>query len=468
MDLVRIGFAAASDAGFSRRSNASDLINLYPHFETQGSKSSLVLLNTEGFERVGTEENILIGDILGSYEFQDIVYLATTDRIYRVLGETFEEIATVSFTADRVFIADNGIELMFVGYNGYTYNPDTLVFTDMATVTGWYPAYTVAYMDGYFIFNRAETGQFFISKLYSHEIDPLDWATGEAAPDDTRAVYVAGRQLWIMGERSSEVWYDSGDPLFPFTRISGAVTDIGIANQNTLANVHNSIFFVGNDFRVYMTEGYTPIVISTTAVELLTDELDVSQYLAFTFVNNGHIFYVLHLDEDTTMVYDTTTGLWHRRVSCSGQEDPIIGGGRWRINGAINRYRDSQIVGYAENKFYRLSTDIYTEDRVKIRREVVSLPLNPTVNRITIAEAQIDMEAGGYNPTDLSNCELWMQISKDSGLSWGNRRIAMIGMYGNYKARARWQRLGQFRDAILRFIVTDPIPIRILGLWVRR
>ena len=31
---------------------------------------------------------------------------------------------------------------------------------------GWYPSSMVTYMDGYFIFNRTGTGQFFISELF--------------------------------------------------------------------------------------------------------------------------------------------------------------------------------------------------------------------------------------------------------------------------------------------------------------
>jgi hypothetical protein len=58
---------------------------------------------------------------------------------------------------------------MIVGYNGYAYTPETETIEDMSTEEGWFPSDTVDFMDGYFIFNRAGTGQFFISKLYSTE-----------------------------------------------------------------------------------------------------------------------------------------------------------------------------------------------------------------------------------------------------------------------------------------------------------
>ncbi len=687
MDLQPIQFAIGSRAGFSRRSNRSDLVNLYPHFEDLGSKTQILLLNTEGFQQISTD---LPGKILGLYEFHGVIYIATQFEIlFWVPKEGFVSISKyVNFWSERVFISDNGTQIIFVGYNGYAYEPrttlignpspirytvkdtagnesntatasliylddaerpaarslavsgtvgdptyvyvtvndipspsaeldtrtisltdrnavdttgdgyrdllvvggqgtwtvdytsgyvkfnplatftgnptpqnytvkDTLgnesnqaaifiiydageapvalddfnigyktdesttvnilendvsgtggdidpttvmiegstdgtlqvsnqgiwttdpvtgeitftpnvpVFINMDTKDGWYPADTVGYLDGYFIFNRSGTGQFFISKLYSVDIDPLDWATGEAAPDDTRAVIVAGRQLWILGTRTTEVWYDSGDPLFPFTRIGGAVTDVGIAAANTLGKIHNTILFVGSDYRVYKTNGYTPTAISTAAIELLIDTHAVDKYLAFTYFNNGHYFYVLHLDEDTTVVYDMVTSLWHSRVSCNNQEDPIVGGGRWKIDGVINKYDDTLIYGFADKAFYEVSTDIFTEDGIKIRREAVSQPLNTTPNHVTIAEAQVDMEAGGYDDNPISNSQVWLQLSDDDGKTWGNRRVTTIGRKGNYKNRARWQRLGQFRDVIAKVVITDPIPIRMLGFWVR-
>ncbi len=683
MDLRPIPFAIGTQTGFSIKSNRSDLINLYPHLEDPGSKTEMILLNTEGIRQISTD---LPGKILGLYEFDGIIYIATRFEILSWDGEVFASISkAVSFPHKRVFIADNGISVVFVGYNGYAYTPktpdptpikytvkddagnesnistvslvyppvqvdpitlnnskaqvqgspitidvlsnavdgtgtivpDTLNFTDsdatdsegtgyddtlivddegtwtmdrpngsviftpegsftespspvrynveddngvvsnrstihavyadggdapttanvhtagdrgspetvidilsndiagtggdidpttvhiegstdgeydvngegvwavddttgaitftpkleefknMGDEEGWYPSDTVAYMDGYFIFNRTGTGQFFISQLYSTDIDPLDWATGEAAPDDTRAVVVAGRQLWIMGTRTVEVWYDNGDPLFPFTRISGAVNDLGLASANTIGRIYNTVLFVGSDYRVYMTNGYTPTPISTAAIELLVDTHDVKKYMAFTYFNNGHYFYVLHLNEKITVVYDMMTGLWHKRKSCKDEEDPIIGGGKWKIDGAINKYDDTKIYGYSDKKFYEVSTDLYTEDGIKIRREAVSQPLNPTPNHVTLAEVQVDMEAGGYEDTPISNSQVWIQFSSDDGKTWGNRRISTIGKKGDYKNRARWQRIGQHRDLIAKVVITDPIPIRLLGLWVR-
>jgi len=450
-NLQKIPFAISSAGSYSDKNNNAELLNLYVHMEEQGSKSNHVLLNTSGLEQQGEFDYI----IYGIYEFLNKTYVATAKALYVFNSETstFDNIGALNFDR-KVTFADNGIDLMMVGGNGYSYSPSLSAIKDMSTEEGWYPASMVTYMDGYFIFNRTGTGQFFISKLYSTEIDPIDWASAESAPDDTIGVIVASRQLWIVGERTCEVWYDSGDPDFPFTRVSGAVSDIGCSNHQTIAKIRDNIFFAGTDNKVYLTNGYTPTVVSTAAIEKHLSIADRETLIAFTYSENGHWFYALTIDDNKTFVYDPGTAQWHTRSS-----EKL---GKWAISGAINLYESGAVVGFSEKEYHSVSIDHLTENGARIRREAVSLPINNTVNKIRIHEVQLDMETGFDD-----SAKVILQLSKDSGATWGNEVISYTGNVGEQKTRVRWLRLGQTRDAIFRIVITDAIPIRILGLWVR-
>jgi len=320
-DLVQIPFSISSGSSYSKRNNDSELLNLFVHIEEQGSKSNHILLNTPGLLLIAEAEYT----IYGVYEFLGITYIATGKALFRLDREAniFINIGAVSFDKQVVF-ADNGISMMMVGGNGFAYTPETGLIKDMSFDDGYYPADTVAYMDGYFIFNRTGTGQFFISGLYSIDVNPIDWATGEAAPDDTVGVIVSNRQLWIIGERSTEVWYDSGNADFPFTRVPGAVTDIGCSDYRTIDKVRDSVFFVGNDFKVYQTKGYTPTVVSTSAIDYHLARAENKSFSAFTYTLEGHWFYVLTIDETLTFVYDINTAQWHKQKSCDAE--------RWMID----------------------------------------------------------------------------------------------------------------------------------------
>ncbi len=285
-------------------------------------------------------------------------------------------------------------------------------------------------------------------------MNPIDWATGESAPDDTVAVVVSNRQLWLFGEKSTEVWYDSGNADFPFTRVSGAVTDYGLAEHKTLAKIRDTILFVGNDFKVYKTHGYGVSQISTPSIEKVLDKSCCTELYAFTFTNNGHWFYALTIDNEYTFVYDISTQQWHRRMSCDVD--------KWFIDGTLNKNFINDLVGYSGKNIFNLSIGVYLENGDPIRREAVSLPLNDTVNRFILSEVQLDAEVAL-----VENGKIILRLSGDGGRTWSNDHYAYTGKSGHGLHRIRWQRLGMHRDCTIKIIITDPIPIRLIGLHAR-
>lgn len=452
--MTEVPLAISSSSGRSKKSNASELINLYINLEDAGSKTKALLVSSAGAEVI----SVFNYYILGLYRFKGVVYVVTKDKLYSITKNSeggFDKTVIGSIgMVGKVSFADNGIEMVFVGGGGYSYNPDTDTLKDMSTEAGWYPSNTVAYMDGYFIFSRTGTGQFFISDLFATTINPIDWATGEAAPDDTVAVAVLNRQLWIIGEKSTEVWYDSGDVNFPFTRIAGAVNDIGAMNYETVSKALNDVFFVGDDLRIYQTKGYQLEPISTQSIEYQLKNCDVTTLYGFTFHERGRWFYAITINDNKTLVYDLGTGLWHTRES-----DDV---GRWKMDGVFSYYDDGINYGYAKNNLYVISEDIHTEDGMNVKREIISLPLSNDVNRIRIHELELDMEVGMITPAEIT-----LQLSSDGGKTWGNKMFASTGAAGQGLARVKWNRLGQHRNVVAKIVAHADTPIKILSLSMR-
>jgi len=110
-----------------------------------------------------------------------------------------------------------------------------------------------------------------------------------------------------------------------------------------------------------------------------------------------------------------------------------------------------------------MSIDYLSEDGVPIRREAITLPINKTVNRFRIHEAQLDMEVG-FNDV---NAKIGLMLSKDGGVTWSNTYYSYTGNIGENSTRVKWNRLGQMRDCIFKVITYDAIPIRILGFHIR-
>ena len=102
----------------------------------------------------------------------------------------------------------------------YVLNFTVLPSTDGA-FTG---ADVVDTVDNYFVYNKPNTQQWGASNLLSPISYSLSFASKDGAPDNLISLIVDHREVYLMGEVSSEVWVDTGTYPFPFQRIPGTST----------------------------------------------------------------------------------------------------------------------------------------------------------------------------------------------------------------------------------------------------
>lgn len=452
-----IQWAIASNKGRSQGANGSQLVNLYAEALPPDSKARVVLYGTPGTSLFA---HLPTAPLLGLHRMDNVLYAVTPSRMYRVAyNGAIEELGEVTLSG-RVSMANNGRSLVVVdGLVGYAYDSEEEELTQLSG-DGWYPANTVTYQDGYFIFNRAGTGQFFLSELLSTTFDALDFATAEGAPDDTLTVLSDHRELWIFGERSIEVWYNSGDPDFPFERMQGAFVERGIAAPHSAAKLDNSVFWLAEDGIVYRAAGYQPQRISTHAVEQSFNEGDVSNAFSYTYTEEGHGFYVLTFPaQSLTWCYDVATNLWHQRSNSQW--------GRHHSNCYARAYGHHLVGDWQNGRIYMLEMNAYDDEGDEIIRVAVSPPIHSSRNLITCASLEIDMESGiGLTSGQGNNPMARLEWSDDGGNTWSNEHWAGIGKEGNYLTRVIWRRLGSFRQRQFRVTISDPVPVVMMGAYV--
>ena len=101
--------------------------------------------------------------------------------------------------------------------------------------------------------------------------NPLDFGVKEAYGDGIQALLADHEQLWIFGDKTTEVWQDTGAAAFPFQRIAGAFVQMGIPAPNTAVKLAGTVAWLGGDARgrtvAYAANGFIPTRISTHAVE---------------------------------------------------------------------------------------------------------------------------------------------------------------------------------------------------------
>ena len=425
--------------------------------------------------------------------------LLTTSTLY--LGQTIQG---TSVPVDSVVIA---INTPSGGFNSYTLSSNTTVasetmyaldFTVLPSTDGAFSgATTVDVIDNYFVYSRPSSQQFGASDALSPISQQLSFASKDGAPDQLVALIVDHREVYLLGESSSEVWVDAGLFPFPFQRIPGTSTQHGIAAQNSVSRVGNSFAYVSRNLRgqgqIMQMNGYIPQRISTHAVENTLVNQYINDAIAWTYQLEGHEVYVVSFPTiNITWAFDATTGLWYKWLYCTTANQYQ----RHRGNCSCV-FQGMVLVGdYANGKIYELDNTNYTDDGNNIRRLRRAPHLVSDLQRQYFEEFQIQFQPGvGFTglsvapyiyigtpytiyPTatlvipatqtvvigfaTLQNQtttlpQAMLRWSDDGGSTWSNEHWVTIGQTGKYKNRAIWRRLGQARDRVFEVVVTDPV-----------
>lgn len=303
-----------------------------------------------------------------------------------------------------VSMCDNGLNLLIVdgSKNGWTVDLGTNTLSQINDPNEMFVgADRVDYLDTYFLLNKKGTPQFYISGSLALTWDTLDFANKESFSDHLVTLAIAKRELWLFGDRTTEVWYnagatDTGAGSFPFAEIQSVFVDHGCAAKYSVATYDNSVFWLTRDRQgqgiVMRGAGYQTTRISTFAIEAeFATYVRIDDAIGFTYQMAGHTFYVLSFPHaDKTWVCDLTTNLWHEWcwIDTNGTEF------RHRANCFCNVY-GSPVVGDWENgNLYILDRATYTDNGRPIKRLRSYPHILADGKRVFYRQFQADFETG--------------------------------------------------------------------------
>lgn len=425
------------------------------------TKTPVVVYNAPGIKNFCDG---LAGAVRGSIVMGGVLYVVAGNSFYSVNSSGTETlIGSINTFTGNVSMAVNRAspqELCFVdGTDGWIY--DTTNGLVEISDTDFNAADTVTFQDGYFIFNRSGTSQFFISgiddgKSYS----ATDFGAAEASPEDIVAVISNQQQLFVFKEKTFEVFWNSGNPDFPFERISGGVQQRGLAAAFAIAADDNTLFWLGDDRIIYRANGFTPLRISTHAIEeALRKMSDVSDAYAFAVTVSGHKF--LHFIFPTgqqCFVHDIATGLWNERESSGARY--------FRAIAYISAYGKHLVGDAFVGRLGEFDMDTFTEFGETMRGQLTSPPIAGERKRLFHRRFEIEIETGvGGESGDTP--QLWLDWSDDGGRTWSARKPARsMGKVGQYRQRLFWERLGSARERVYRLTVADAVKRSILGAYL--
>lgn len=380
--MARFGFCGSSYT--SQSSNVADerTLNLYPEtVESQGGKSQVALYPFQGLKTLCTLVNS--GGLVGPQPFQ-VRAMAVVQDFASVLGQrlfviggpqvpitgsvnNFYEIRLANgvYTPTLIGTANSflagtqeplcsmcvgpgpgGVGTVFMTIEGQTYYWSSGAgFTVLPLANfGGTPVAKVSYCDGFFLALNINSNQFWASA-------PNDVTTWPGAsttkvsvfPDTVITIEMLQRQVWVLGQTASVVYFDSGNSPFPFDVIQGSYIEQGCGARASVVKLDNTLFWIGADSRgqavVWRANGYTPQRVSNHAVEFAmqsyqniaarlasgADQFNngIRDAVGYAYQDQGHSFYQLYFPSansgnGATWVYDVATQSWTERAFLNG------------------------------------------------------------------------------------------------------------------------------------------------------
>ena len=420
------------------------------------------------------------------------------------LGQTIQGSGNTAGTIVSAFITGSGGTGTYTVSATQTIASETMYGLNFSVLPNNDGAFTgansVDIVDNYFVYNNPGTQQWGSSDLLSTISSSTSYAFKDGAPDKLVALIVDHREVYLMGEASSEVWTDVGAVPFPFQRIPGTSTQQGIVAQFSLVRLGNSFAYVSRNNRgqgqIMQMEGYIPKRISTHAVEATLTNQYISDAISWTYQLEGHEIYVTTFPTlNLTWAYDTTTEMWHKWLYTADD------GSYQRHRGNCSAvFQGLVMVGDYENgKIYSLDKQNYTDNGQNIRRLRRAPHLVSDFQRQYFDELQIQFQPGvGTTGLSTPNGDIFvgdtyiiypnasfligpfqsfvigqqinlannvtttlpqamLRWSNDGGSTWSKEYWVSIGQLGKYRNRAIWRRLGTARDRIFEVAITDPV-----------
>jgi hypothetical protein len=463
-----VGFVGPSYSLQSFSVDCQRTVNLFPQIDESGvGKNIASLFSTPGLKLFSS---------LGAEPSRAMLTTAS-GRVFTVNGATLFELyangtsinrGTLATSTGTIGMAENGEMIMLVdGPNGYGYD---LTANTLMQLTAFPGGTTIAFQDGYFIFNEPNSQTFYITGLYADSVDPLDFASAEGSPDLLVSLLSDHRNLWLFGTQTTEVWFNSGAELFPFQRIEGAFITHGTIAPWSPCALDNTIYWLGQDATgngmVWMANGYQPVRASTHAMEqAIAAYPKISDATSFSYQLQGHAFYVLNFPSgNATWVYDAATQLWHERAYTA--TGPSIGLQRHRAETHTVGFGIHLVGDYANGNIYHLDPLTYNDNGNPISRIRTAPYVNNELKNLFISKLQLDMHMGLGKDGDAIIPQAMLQWSDDGGNTWSNQYFISLGAIGNSMARAIWRRLGRTRQRVFRVTVTDDVFVAIVNAYI--
>lgn len=472
-------------AGKSLIAGGQQAINLYAEANDKSAPVPISYYQFPGLEQIATPLNEGVARC---------TYRTSIGTAYVVIGPTVYLLQTnnnlvfvgsIPDRASQVYMADNGLAVVLVDGSSEGWAID-MVTNDFGQIIdpSFYGADQVCFLDTFFCFNRPDTNQFYISlSMVTYAVltagtsfDPLDIAAKAGSADPIVGLFTINKNLWLVGELTTEPWIGTGAADFYFQQVQGAYVNHGCIAPNSIAYTDVVGFWLMQDRNgkniIIKTEGYGISEVSTPYLVSQFNTYDTTNdAIGFILQTEDHAFYILVFPTaNITWAMELNTGYWCQL-------------GKWNVDtNSYDRLRANcgmffngmLLVGDYENGgIFKLNPNISTDggDNMKFTRtfyHMVGANYEPVIYNNFILNIEPGLST--LNVDDEANEDeepmIFLSWSDDRGKTFGFPVGQSLGRQGEYNKTPTWPKTGRARDRVFKVEWSGPTRTVLNGAFV--
>jgi len=453
--MARVPLQGGAYQAASLLASAQRCVNLYAEQNPPDSPFPFTYYPTPGLKLLfntgdGGHIRLVYRDSKGN------LYVVSGHRVYRLnpIGWRLTYVGSVNTVQGPMRATDNGVDIIFVdgSADGFILNIATQAWSQIDD-PAWYGSQSADTVDTYMIFGWPGNGEMYTTLAQSTTFDASYFAAKSGAPDPVQAIAAVHKEIWLLGTDTTEVWFDAGNPNFPFERIPGVFIQQGVAAVWSVAKANENLFWIGRgeqgNAMPYMSQYYQAVPIGTPAI---VDEWQtyarIDDATAFTYQIGSHVFYVVTFPTaDRSWVYDVLTQQWHEWLSMDAS-----GALHAHVSGSYCFTGSMHLLGDANSgNVYQLDVNTFTDNGAAIPR-IRGFPHLSDFNsgaRQFYKYFLANVEVGrGLSDGTTGAPPILLRWSDDGGYTWGQPIEGNLGAVGQSIRSVQWNRLGYARDRV--------------------
>ena len=353
----------------------------------------------------------------------------------------------------------SGRRLGILDLNTNVWTPDVRTDADLA-----------CFVDGYFLSLDASTSMVwqsdFENGLAWNGLAKLQRNQGS---DAFVSMGVNQRMVYLLGSKTSEVWYNAGTSPMAFAPAQSGYFEVGCGAAASVAWCDNSLMWLGESEQgpgtVWRSSGYQATRISSHALtQVLKGYSATSDAVGWAYLDRDHPFYLLSFPTaGATWAYDASTGLWAERAYW---DTSTCLWAQYKPRFHCYAFGKHLVGDGATGAIYSLDRGTYTDaGGTPLRRMRQGPYASQRMQRIFHRGCWIDVETGVGNADCLAP-QIMFEKSDDKGKTWDSLGDKPLGAQGNPNTRVEWKRLGSARQRAYRAIVSDPVPLHYANAYL--